>query len=76
MHHLIGNIIFNGFGLLPESVEAFLRAGAVGPPFGPRGMRAKMFRAITKDQIHLISNQMMHSIVGKGKNPLNIHSND
>ena len=36
----------------------------------------KCFDWLGNDQIHWISNQMMHSIVGKGKNPLSIQSND
>ena len=39
----------------------------------PRGTRAqKCFDRLGNDQIHWISNQMMHSIVGKGENPLSI----
>ena len=52
-----------------QSKHFCARAGAV--------TRAqKCFDRLGNDQIHWISNQMMHSIVGKGENPLSIQSND
>ena len=74
MHHLIGYSMDFGRSLIGRS--SFARWGRGTGWMGTAPRAQKCFDRLGNDQIHWISNQMMHSIVGKGENPLSIQSND
>ena len=65
---------------LYQLVEAFLRARVPPGRRAPARARKKCFDQLIKGrekgQIQWISNQIINAIVGKGENPLTIHSND
>ena len=84
--HRLFDWIFNGFDLFPAPLSIgrsfFFVARAGWGPAGPGGAaRAQkcfdqLMKGRGKGQIHWISNQIISAIVGKGENPLTIHSND
>ena len=66
--------IFHGFGHLLISRSIFARWGRGTLGWGPGPRAQKCFDRLVNDQIHWISNQMMHSTAGKGKIQWNIQS--